>query len=412
MNLPTISIVLYQGDGNQLADESYPIKLRITQDRKPRYIGLSMSARSKHWDAQKERYNRNQPDYEMLNYDLDDYMFLARSVLREFREKKQPYSFEVFKHKFLRQNKSVSVAEFFDQLIEEKDRAKTASFYEDTKNAILRVAGSKNIEFTDIDYNWLKKFELYFTRNGKKGAAYFRALKAAYGEAIRRGVVDQSCYPFKTAFNFNGYSFSHLNTKKKKRKTHYKALSDEEIQLFKEFHIEDHPSYELGYYYFLFSYYCFGLNLKDIIQLTKDDIEGDVLYWDRSKTGFEGCAILTPPILRILDKYKNRSKYLFPDLKGIPASLVGKERDEYEENIRANLNRRINRQIKKICQLLGLERFTFYSARETMSTRLLRMGFTLGEVSQALTHADTATTARHYDGGVEIEKMRELALAL
>lgn len=147
MNLPTISIVLYQRDGNQLADESYPIKLRITQDRKPRYIGLSMSARPNHnhWDTQKERYNRNQPDYEMLNYDLDDYLFLARSVLREFREKKQPYSFEVFKHKFLRENKSVSVAEFFDQLIEEKDRAKTAFFYEDTKNAILRIAGFKNI---------------------------------------------------------------------------------------------------------------------------------------------------------------------------------------------------------------------------------------------------------------------------
>ena len=145
MNLPSISIVLYQGDGNQLADESYPIKLRITQDRKPHYIGLSMSARTSHWDAKKERYNRNQPDHEMLNYDLDDYLFLARSVLREFREKKQPYSFEVFKHKFLRQNKSISVAEFFDQLIEEKDRAKTAFFYVDSKNAILRIAGFKNI---------------------------------------------------------------------------------------------------------------------------------------------------------------------------------------------------------------------------------------------------------------------------
>ncbi|MFN7116042.1 MAG: tyrosine-type recombinase/integrase [Saprospiraceae bacterium] len=412
MDLPTISIVLYQGDGNELADGSLPIKLRLTHNRKPRYIGLSMTARPDQWDVEKERFNKNKPDYEMLNYDLDDYMFLARGILREFREKKQPYSFEVFKHKFLRTNKNITVSEFFDLLIEEKDRAKTASFYEDTKNAIIRVARNKNLLFTDIDYNWLKKFEFYFSRNGKKGAAYFRALKAAYGEAIRRGVVDQSCYPFKTAFNFNGYSFSHLNVKKKKRKTHYKALSDAEIELFKSFSIEEYPNLSEGFDYFLFSYYCFGLNLKDIIQLTKDDIEGDVLYWDRSKTGFEGCAILTSPILRILEKYKNKSKYLFPNLIELPEGVFGKQKDQLEEEIRYNLNRRINKQLAKISKILGLEVFTFYSARETMSTRLLRKGFSLGEVSQALTHADTATTAKHYDGGVEIERMRELALAL
>ena len=207
MNTPSISIVLFEGQGNQLKDLSYPIKLRLTLDRKPRYIGLSMSARTRHWDYHKERYNRNQPDYQMMNCDLDEYLFLARTILREFREKKQPYSFDAFKHKFLRQNKSVTVAEFFDLLIEEKDRAKTASFYTDAKNAILRVASHPSIEFTEIDYNWLKKFELHFKRNGKKGTAYFRALKAAFGEAIRRGIVDQSFYPFKTAFNFNGYSF-------------------------------------------------------------------------------------------------------------------------------------------------------------------------------------------------------------
>ena len=410
--MPSLSIVLYTGKGNQLENGKYPIKLRITHNRKPKYIGLGVAALPTQWDTSKERCNSKFPDYQMANFDLDDHMFNARTICREFREKKNPFSFEVFKAKFERENRAVSVEEFFDTLASEQERIKTAHFYRDTKNAIIRVCNNPNVLFTDIDYNWLKNFELYFTRRGKKGIAYFRAIKAAYIEAIKRGIVDQSNFPFATRFNFNGYSFAHLKTKKKSRTTHHRVLPPNEIQLLKEFPIQNYPALAEGYDYFMTSYFAFGLNLKDIIQLLDSDIEGDVIHWDRSKTGIEGCAIISEELNNILKRHKNNSPYLFPIMSGVPVDLKGRPRDEIEEERRYNLNRRVNKQLKKITKILEIEPFTFYSARETVGTSLIRQGHQLSAVSQVLTHATTDTTDRHYNDGFQMDKIRELAKAL
>lgn len=412
MSLPTLAIVLLEGEGNALADGKYPLKLRVTYKRKPRYIGLGLAAHPHRWHKGKERFTARAPDHEMLNFDLDDYMFQARNILRSFREKKQHFSFEVFKQKFLRQNKEVTVAELFDIYAAEQKKAKTAQYYVASKKAVLNFCKTSEPLFTDIDYDWLKQYELHFTRRGKKGLAYMIALKTICGEAVKRGIAEQSWYPFQTQWNLRGYSFAHLRKKKKKRKTHFRVLSPEEIMMMKSFPIDKHPELAEGYDYFMCSYFCFGLNLKDIILLEKNDIEGDLIFWDRSKTGIEGGAELRPALLKILSRYQNKSKYLFPNLSRIPDGLPPRQFDELVEEVRCNLNRRINKKLLKITKILGIEKFTFYSARDTAASHLLRQGYKIVDVSEVLTHANVSTTDAHYNDGIDVAKIRELAGAL
>ena len=96
MKIPSLSIVLFKGKSNQLSSGKYPIKLRVTLNRKSRYIGLRVSATLEQWDEAKERCTSKYPDHQMVNYDLDDHMFNGRTICREFREKRIAYTFEVF----------------------------------------------------------------------------------------------------------------------------------------------------------------------------------------------------------------------------------------------------------------------------------------------------------------------------
>ncbi len=66
----------------------------------------------------------------------------------------------------------------------------------------------------------------------------------------------------------------------------------------------------------------------------------------------------------------------------------------------------------KITKILGIEKFTFYSTRDTAASHLLRQGHKIVDVSEVLTNANVSTTDAHYNDGIDVAKIRERARAL
>jgi len=240
-----------------------------------------------------------------------------------------------------------------------------------------------NIYFTDIDYKFLKGYEKHlFERGVGAGGSnlYLRTLRACYNEAIKRGIVDERHYPFKSQRNQNGYSFSHLKSKRQAR-----SVIIEDMELLKNY-----PScMELDLW--LFSYYCGGINLWDIAQLTTENIYGDTLFYIRSKTGEKFSIKLREEAKQIIEKHIG-GVYLFPVLRELHKSM------QQKKDRLSKVAKGINSRLKEIALDLGINtKITFYSARHTMASVLLSKGVDTRTIQTVLGHSNLKTTQVYLD---------------
>ena len=139
------------------------------------------------------------------------------------------------------------------------------------------------------------------------------------------------------------------------------------MEKIKNFDHEAYPKFSRAVYLFLFSYYAFGVNLKDLSSLKRSNIYGKELRYKRSKTGEEFCFELNADALRIIGHFNSDSEYLFPVL-----SEFHKTAQQQKDRIH-KVQGQINKTLKQVAQVLEIDvNLTFYVARHTMATTLKR----------------------------------------
>ena len=162
-----------------------------------------------------------------------------------------------------------TVIDFYKELIQNfKDAGKTGnkSIYTNSLNSLKAFTHNKlNILFSDIDVDWLKRYEKWQRSNKNKETTIslqFRTLRSAYNKAIEAKATSAKSYPFK-AFNINRF-----NTKTRKR-----SLSKEEImRIITTETVNATYIRQLTRDIFKFSYLCAGIPFVDIANLTMENI--------------------------------------------------------------------------------------------------------------------------------------------
>jgi integrase len=150
----------------------------------------------------------------------------------------------------------------------------------------------------------------------------------------------------------------------------------------------------------VFSFYCAGANLSDILRFRYENIKGNVIEWYRQKTNKKGKtkprqlrAIITPEMQMIIDEYGNERKtanFIFPYLSyGLTPTR--------EREIIQLVVHNVNRKMKKIGDALGIEKLTSYAARHSFASISRRAGVALFEISKSMGHATLKTTEIYLD---------------
>jgi integrase len=144
-----------------------------------------------------------------------------------------------------------------------------------------------------------------------------------------------------------------------------------------------------------FSYLCNGINFADLLTLKYSNIHNDEIYFYRAKTirtskmKKEICAVITPEMRAIIDRWGNADKepdsYIFGFLKGdeTPLQIKNRTRDVIST---------CNRHLRKIGKALGIDGLSTYSARHSFATVLKRSGSNIAYISESLGHNDLKTT--------------------
>ena len=251
-----------------------------------------------------------------------------------------------------------------------------------------------NIQFKELSYRSLLELEkkLYVSGVSTNGmGVYFRSLRTVCNLAINEDIVNVEWYPFK-------------KYKIKKELTTPRVLNKQELQRYFNLAIDEaSPEYKywcIGKLLFMLR----GINITDLLMLTKQNINNERLIYRRSKTGKLYSIKLTSEIYQVLGSFSATTTLL-----GIS------ELSEFKSSRRVeNITQRrkvINHHLAKIGHSLGFrEKLTTYVFRYSYANLAKQMGYSKDIIAEALGHeygnAVTGIYLEQFDQEV-VDKMNQ-----
>ena len=392
----TIEAVLYTS--KKLSNGLHPLMLRLTKNRKRKYISLHISLSPEYWDTEKCKPKRNCPNREQIERLIRTKIEELQSQVMEFKTSDKEYTLHTLIDKSSKHASKVTVGEYLDTYIDMLQRAGrigNADTFIHLRTALTKCFGSLDFYFSDIDVAWLKRLESWFRLTAHLSensiGIRFRSLRALYNQAIEEGIAKRTNYPF-DAFKVSQF----------KESTAKRALTKEQILQIMELDVRalskyPKPFMQLSKDLFLFSYLGCGINLTDMLHLRYRDIFDGRVTYHRQKTGKLISFHLQPLAVDILRRYYQEAHipddYIFPVLKRKVHITATQQYGRVKR-----VTRLINRYLKVIGEHLNLPiPLTTYVARHTYATVLKRSGVSTSIISESLGHSSEKITQIYLD---------------
>ena len=307
-----------------------------------------------------------------------------------------PFSFDELKSRLYESNdiKISDVYSLFDHkiaLLNDQGKVSTSRTYRDARNSLKKFRA--RLHLGDVTPGFLNKYENYMISKGKSVTTisiYVRHLRTIFNQAIDEDKIDRKHYPF----GKNKYQ-------PKAPRNIKKALTIEQIKSIIDYKVEEGTNQQLAKDMWLLSYYCNGMNMKDIINLKFNNIENETIYFERLKTSSTNQApkpiivSLIPEAIEIIKRWKKKKRstndFVFPVLKKSMS-------EEDKLKVKNQFIKTINKYMKKIGTDIGYDKpLTTYAARHSYATILKRSGAPLGFISESLGHKSLQTTEAYLD---------------
>lgn len=380
-----------------LPNGEHPIMLRITEDRKSTFVSTKKYSSVKDWDVSAQTTNKSHPHQKSINALLSNINLKITFYFSNLTEERTP-RIEAIKEIVERQTgaikktPTVKLLAFFQQEIDRlkgTGRLGYASVFTCTLQNLKKFTSDTDLDFQDIDVNFIRRFEDFLIQRNiavTTRSIDFRTFRTLWRNAIKEKVCPENHYPFKD-FSFSKYN----NPKTRKR-----AITSEQFQAIAKLKLEDDKLVN-SRNYFLFSYYCRGLNFTDLASLKWTNIIDGFLNYVRAKTKEEFNFKIHPEALKILEHYQNLegnsdAGFVFPILYKRHATLSS-QRDR-----KIKILKRVNQDLKIISKEAKIEKnVTTYVARHTYATTLHKNGISIEEIGKSLGHDDTKTTEIYLD---------------
>lgn len=396
--MTTVDVICYKY--KPLKTGELPLKIRICKDRKTRYINLGVSTKAEYWDFEKNKPKSTCPDRELIEKLISNKISEVKSKIVELKSEDKEFSVTTLVENVSNPSKIITVGELFRQHIhclEEEKRTGYRLSIQQTYNSLLKFNKHLDIPFSDMDCNWLRRYETWLRKQGKSENTIgirFRNIRVIFNLAMDTGLVKPENYPFKK------FKVSKLHQETAKR-----ALNKNDILAVINYPVKEKDFYtRLAVALFTFSYFMGGINFVDMAYLTEKNIAGGRLLYSRKKTSKLINLPMQQMAYMVLKEYKSNDAYLFPILSS---------RHKTEQQ---RLNRihkvitKVNKALKSIGEELHIPiRLTTYVARHSYATVLKRAGVSTSIISESLGHSSEKVTQIYLDSfeNSQIDKAME-----
>lgn len=385
------SIKLVLRKDKKRADGTYPVYLRITENRRSRYICSEVSVEEKQWNPATQKVLAH-PNKTALNDDLERLVTDSRNAVAGLRATGNKRVSALAVKQEVQGKGATAVLPFIDAYAESQHTK--GNYWEWKKVKVLsgklrNFHKSTDLAFADIDQDFLDRFDQYMRvelKNQKNTRAknlqiLHRVLKAA----IREGLVKTGEDPF--------YYFKIGSAKTTKER-----LSLDEIDALEALVLSKGSPLELTRDAFLFSFYCAGIRFGDVCRLEWRNVAKGMLRYQMAKTGTSKDIEIPKEGQDILSRYKVRgakpTDFVFPFLEpGFDYSdpiFVRKRINS--KNVIANSN------LKRLAVLIKTgKNLSFHVSRHSYADFARRAGVDLYTISKSLGHSSLKITERYMD---------------
>lgn len=367
-------------------DNTFPIILRLGSGERTLPIPTGVSVKEKDWDDKKKEVKKSYDvvsSVTKLNNYIDSQKKRAKDIVLELEQSGllSKMTLKDVKSHIVLSQEGHSFFSFTEQKMKELTLAKrigTKNAYKDAARAIEIFHGSRKLNFEQITYQFLTKFETKhyqsgFTANGL--AAYLRSIRAIYNKAIKSGVVDEKHYPFKK------YTIKTQPTEKR-------ALDWGPLKKIISLELKPENTLFHARNYFVASYMMYGMNFTDMAYLTKQNIVEGRIQYRRSKTSKLYDIKITPALQQILEYYIEHNTdedFIFPIIKRQSAE------DQNKDIMWAR--KRYNKKLKLLAAMCGIEKkLTSYVSRHSFATQAMMQEIPINAISAMLGHSSLKTT--------------------
>ena len=381
----TIGVVCYKWKA--LKNNEIPLQLRITKDRKKKYISLGITVKVEHWDFEKNVPKRNCPNKEEIQRIILERTRDYQEQILDYKIENKEFTTSSLIQKVNSPVKLKTVQSLFDiqiQRLTSADRLNYALTFKDLRNSLVKFNKHLDIYFSDIDIIWLKKYEIWLRSYDLKENTIgirFRTFRALYNLAIEENIAKSEYYPF------DNYKVSKLRQNTAKR-----SITKNDIMTVINYQASDKEN-QFAVDLFAFSYFMGGINFVDISRLTKNNIQDGYLCYVRKKTKRLIKLPLQDKAIELINKYSYiQNPYLFPILSSFHKT------EQQKANRVHKVIGKVNKRLKDIGKELNIPiDLTTYVARHSFATVLKRSGVNTSIISESLGHSSEKVTQIYLD---------------
>jgi integrase len=357
-------------DGRDLAR----IYLRIISCYKVKYISVGRSLHQRFWNKERGQVRRSHPDSAEINKYLEHFLTMVQDKYR---------SGQFDAGSIGRNSLEPDVISFLDTIINDRIRAeqyRTRQKYTTLRNRLIEFKKTNRIPFETIDKAFVREFDSFLQRECDNSTntriKHLDQLRRTINLGIEEGLLFAQPFP---------------KLKMRKEETEKRRLSIDQIECLRQY---APPANSLRYHaknMFLLSFFIGGSRFEDTLLLEWHHIRGGDIHFTMGKTGKHHHIRLIPEALEIIDRYAYRRgeyKYILPLM---PENVTRENIVRFKQMVNCK-NVLINKQLAAIARDLGMERFTFHSARHSIADYLRLKKVDLYTISKVLRHSHLRTT--------------------
>lgn len=381
--MSSIKLLLRKDKINQKGES--PLYLRITKDRRSKYVSLQIRIKPEQWDEKKDRVRRSHPNSVRLNNYLQQKLAEASAAALEQGDL-ATFSLQRVATQ-VKDDSPVDFFAFFEQELERRLKAGKVHHYRKGKSVLkkLRKFWSRpTLPFTSISVSFLKSFKAHlqevYQNKHNSILTDIKAMRKIYMDAIDEGLVGEENNPF-TKFKMTW------------EETQKPYLTEEQLARVEQLPLVPGSNLDHHRNMFVFSTYVGGLRISDVLQLRWRNFTGTHIELLIQKTGNPLSIKVPGKALKILDQYQlpkpHPEAFIFPVLK-----LKADEVDPLKVfKAISSATAYTNKELKEIGKRTEIPfSFSFHTARHTWATRALRKGMRIEYVSKLMGHKKLKTT--------------------
>ena len=303
----SIEVICYKS--KVLKNNENPLMLRVTKDRKRKYLSLGISVKPEHWDFEKNQPKRDCPNKEFIQQLIANKIRIYQEQVLEYKIEDKEFTATTLVEKVNNPVRAKTVKEVFELYIQRlmvANRIRYAEMFKVTLKSLIKFNGHLDIYFSDIDVAWLKRYESFMLSENlamNTLETRFVRLRTVFNLAIEEKIVKKEYYPFDT-----------FKVSKLKQKTAKRSILKSDVLRILEY--KGKTDYErLSIDLFTFSYLTAGLNFVDISRLTSNNLIDNRISYTRKKTKKLITIPLQPKAMELINKHADeKNPYLFPIL--------------------------------------------------------------------------------------------------